>query len=439
MPDIQSFRSVSLFGLSVVTLKFKEDTDSFKARQNFIAYLGNANIPQGVVPSLSPDSDATGEIMRYRLVGHGIDVTLIKTYQDYEIYKELKRVSGVVDITAFGGMVKQYAILPKPEKLQFYNIILTQLVNALVNANNNTGGGLVSSGEQQYVVRGVGLLQSIDDMKNIVIAVNQGVPVRVSDLAEVRVGNVPRLGKVQFNEKDDVVEGIVLLKRNENASEVLARVRERVDEINKFVLPPDIKIKPFYDRQNLLDITMNTVKHTLFVGISLVLVVLYFFLGNFRAAAVVASVIPLALCFSFINMERFNVPANLISLGAIDFGVIVDATVIVVENIMRWLEQSKIKTSDAIIQATSEVQRAIVFSTGIILVAYSPLFFMGGVEGIIFKPMAFTMGFALVASIVLSMTYVPAATSFLFRGELGAHSSKFVGWILPTTSRCCAG
>ncbi|EAP71336.1 Acriflavin resistance plasma membrane protein [Ralstonia solanacearum UW551] len=413
VPDVQSFRSVSLFGLSVVTLKFKEGTDSFKARQNFSQYLAGANLPTGVQSSLSPDSDATGEIMRFRLVGDGVDLTTLKSYEDYDVTKELKHVQGVADVTSFGGQVKEYHIVPSPAKLQSYGITLAQLIAAIGNANNNTGGNLLPAGEQQFVVRGVGLLQTADDIRNVVVAANGGVPVHVRDIAEVEIGHVQRLGMVQYNDQPDVVEGIVLLKRDANATEVLAKVRDSIKEINGGILPKSVQIKPFYDRQALLDITMGTVEHTLVVGIALVLAVLFAFLGNLRAAAVVAAVIPLALCVSFISMEHFHVPANLISLGAIDFGVIVDAAVIVMENIMRHLEEGAEKLDDAIVKATSEVQRAMIFSTGIIIVAYSPLFFIGGVEGIIFKPMAFTMGFALLASIVLSLTFVTATTSFV--------------------------
>jgi len=239
-----------------------------------------------------------------------------------------------------------------------------------------------------------------------------------------------RQGMFQYQDVNDGVEGIVLLRRGENASEVLDRVKLKIKEINTSILPPGIDIFPFYDRQVLLDITLETVKHTLFFGISLVLIILYIFLGNFRAAAVVAAVIPLALCVSFFNMDQFKVPANLISLGAIDFGVIVDAAVIVMENVMRHLEERNSKLKQSIVLGTSEVQRAMVFSTGIIITAYSPLFLMGGVEGIIFRPMAFTMGFALLASIILSLTFVPAMISYIFKEGGEHHPPKFVDKML---------
>ena len=317
-----------------------------------------------------------------------------------------------------------------PESLQSKGVTVTQLIDALSKANDNTGGGILPSGEQQFVVRGVGLLRNIEDIKQVVIAVNKGVAVRIGDVANVQIGNAPRLGLFQFDENPDSVEGIVYLRRGENASEVLARVREKITNINNHILPPGIQVKPFYDRQVLLDITVGTVKHTMFFGMTMVLALLYVFLGNLRAAAVVAAVIPLALGFSFIMMYVFNVPANLISLGAIDFGVIVDAAVIITENVMRHLEEGGKRVNQSIILATSEVQRAMIYSTSIIIVAYSPLFLMGGVEGIIFKPMAFTMGFALVASIVLSLTFLPASMSYVFGNNFSHKPPKFIAWML---------
>ncbi len=430
IPGVKAFRSVSLFGLSVVTLKFNDNADPFKARQIFITNLGNVAFPPGVSSSVSPDSDATGEILRYQVTSDYASPTRLKTLQNYEIYKELKQTPGVADVSSFGGKVRQYQVIVSPESLQSKGVTVPQLIDALSKANDNTGGGILPSGEQQFVVRGVGLLRNIEDIKQVVITVNKGVPVRIGDVATVQIGNAPRLGLFQFDDNPDSVEGIVYLRRGENASEVLARVRDKISNINNHILPPGIEVKPFYDRQVLLDITVGTVKHTMFFGITMVLALLYLFLGNLRAAAVVAAVIPLALCFSFIQMYLFNVPANLISLGAIDFGVIVDAAVIITENVMRHLEEGGKRLNQSIILATSEVQRAMVYSTSIIIVAYSPLFLMGGVEGIIFKPMAFTMGFALIASIILSLTFLPAAISLVFGDNFHHQPPKFITWML---------
>jgi len=439
IPGLQAFRSVSLFGLSVVTLKFDDTTDPFRARQRFITSLSNVNFPAGVTSSVSPDSDATGEIMRYEVKSDYASSTQLKTLQNYDIYKAVKQTPGVADVSSFGGKVRQYQVIVSPESLQSKGVTVNELIAALTNANSNTGGGLLPSGEQQFVVRGVGLLKNIDDIKRVVITIRNDVPVRIGDVARVEIGNAPRLGLFQFNDNPDSVEGIVYLRRGEDATEVLARVRTTVDNINRQVLPPGIQVKPFYDRQVLLDITIGTVKHTLFFGISLVLAVLFFFLGNLRAAAVVAAVIPLALCVSFIQMHLWSVPANLISLGAIDFGVIVDSAVILTENVMRHLEEGGKRLNQSIILATSEVQRAMIYSTGIIIVAYSPLFFMGGVEGIIFKPMAFTMGFALIAAMILSLTFLPAIMSLIFGDNFHHKPPSFItaalAWYKPILRR----
>ena len=432
VPDIRSFRSVSLFGLSVVTLQFREGSDPFKARHNVQLYLGNASLPTGVQPRLSPDADALGEVLRFRLESDRHDLITLKTYQDWDIYKLLKIVPGVAEVTGFGGQVKQYQVRPLPGKLQAHGISLEQLVTALSNANANVGGDVLNNGEQRYVVRGVGLIQSEEDIRDIVVAENKAIPIRVGDVADVGVGYAPRLGQVQFNDMDDIVEGIVLMRRGGNATEMLNRVRARIDEINlRGLLPEGLKIIPFYDRQSLLDLTTNTVRHSLFFGISLVLAVLYLFLGSFRAALAVAAIIPLALCASFIGMNLFGVPANLISLGAIDFGLIVNAAVIVIENIMRRLEENPREGAwSSVVIATEEIQRAMIFSTLIVIVAYSPLFIMGGVEGKIFRPMAYTMGIALMASIVLSLTIIPSSSYMFFRGGSKAHLPGFVNWML---------
>jgi cobalt-zinc-cadmium resistance protein CzcA len=443
MPDVESVRSVSLFGLSVVTVKFREGADDFKSRQNTQMYLSQATLPTGVTPTISPDADATGEIMRYRIESHNpaLDIIDLKSLQDWEVFKDLKSVPGVADINGFGGMVKQYQVLVDPQKLQYYNITLAQLAQALTNGNANVGGGLMPSGEQQLAVRGVGLVKTLDDIRNIVVATLSGTggvgstvglkaPIRVGDLASVQFGNAERLGEVQFDKDTETVEGIVLMRRGQNASEVLARVRARVKEINASGrLPPGVKIGAFYDRQELLDLTVHTVTHTLLVGITLVLGVLWLFLGNLRMALVVAAIIPLGLCVSFTGMNWFGVPANLISLGAIDFGLIANAAVIVTENIMQYLERQHLQPLIAFRVATGEVARAMIFSTAIIIVAYAPLFLLGGVEGKIFEPMAFTMGLALLASIVLSITFIPSAAATLFAGGLDAHTPKFVDWM----------
>jgi len=427
LPDVKAFRSISIFGLSVVTIQFSDKTTAFIARNNVLQYLGNASLPQGVDPNLSPDADALGEVMRYRIDAPGWDLTSVKSLQDWEIYKSLKTVPGIADITGFGGRVKQYQILPESSKLQLYGVTLSQLMMAVTNANGNTGGDVLNTGSQRVVVRGVGMLRSLEDVRGIVVAVNNGVPIRVGDVAEVLTGFAPRLGAVAQNENDDVVEAIVLMRRGGNASEVLGRVRERIKELNDAELPKGVQITPFYDRQHLLDLTVETVQHTLIVGVLLVLMVLYAFLANFHGAVIVAMIIPLGLCAAFVGMIQAGIPANLISLGAVDFGLIVDAAVIVIENVIRLIEEKRHKNlNDAIVAAVAEVQRPVIFSTGIIIVAYSPLFILGGVEGKIFHPMGMTMGVALLASIVLALTLVPALASFAYKGTSELHEPQYM-------------
>ena len=427
LPDVKAFRSISLFGLSVVTVQFTDGTSSFVARNNILQYLQNASLPNGVSPNLSPDADALGEVMRYRVDAPGWDPTSVKTLQDWTLYKAIKTVPGLADVSAFGGRVKQYQVIPDPARMQLYNVTLGQLLTAVQNGNGNSGGDVLSTGSQRVVVRGVGMLRTLEDVRHIVVATNNSVPVRVGDVANVIAGYAPRLGQVAQNEKDDIVEAIVLMRRGGNASEVLARVRERIKEINEDgTLPAGVKITPFYDRQHLLDLTVDTVKHTLVVGMTLVLMVLYAFLANFRGALIVAMVIPLGLCAAFVAMTQVGIPANLISLGAVDFGLIVDAAVIVIENIIRMIEeQHHPKLNDAIVSATAEVQRPVIFSTGIIIVAYSPLFILGGVEGKIFHPMGMTMGVALLASIVLALTLVPAMASIAYQRVQQMHEPGY--------------
>lgn len=426
LPDVKAFRSISLFGLSVVTVQFNDGVTSFVARNNVQQYLQGVNLPSGVNPDFSPDADALGEILRYRIDAPGWDPTSVKTLQDWDIYKAIKTVPGIADVTAFGGRVKQYQVIPNPGRLQLYNVTLAQLMDAVQNGNGNAGGDVLSTGSQRVVVRGVGMLRTLDDVKNIVIATNSGVPVRVGDVAEISAGYAPRLGQVAQNEKDDIVEAIVLMRRGGNASEVLAKVRERISQLNAGALPAGVQITPFYDRQHLLDLTVDTVQHTLIVGMALVLMVLYAFLANFRGALIVAMVIPLGLCAAFIGMIQVGIPANLISLGAVDFGLIVDAAVIVIENIIRTIEEKKYSSvKDAIVAAVAEVQRPVIFSTGIIIVAYSPLFILGGVEGKIFHPMGMTMGVAMLASIVLALALVPAMASFAYKDASRLHEPKY--------------
>lgn len=443
VPGSESIRSVSLFGLSVVTVKFDHGTDSFHARQSFEQYLLTAALPSSVHPQLSPDSDAIGEVMRYRVEGANTSLMDLTGYNQWDIYKSLKQVSGIANVSNFGGLTKQYYVVVSPEKLLSYGISLNQVITALNNGNSNVGGNILHRGEQQTVVRGVGLLQSLDDIRNIVVAVRGDAPIQIKDVASVDISHLERLGMVQFDNHADIVEGVVMERRGENTPQVLERLRNKITELNSGLLPPQIKIKPFYDRQNLLNITTSTVMENLLIGMGLVSLVLFLFLQSFRAALIVAAIIPLGICASFIGMLAFGIPANLISLGSIDFGVIVDAGVIVMENIIRQLSIGVQNLDGTVISATSEVQRAMLFTTGIIIVSYAPLFFIGGVEGLIFKPMAVTMGIALLASMALSMTFIPGSSSLLFRNVKNiSHNPPFItailNWYRPALKKLLA-
>ncbi|HXC61414.1 MAG TPA: efflux RND transporter permease subunit, partial [Nitrospiria bacterium] len=366
-------------------------------------------------------SPATGEIYRYTLEGDQITVMDLRSLEDWVLEREFKKIPGIVDVVSFGGPVKQYQVQVDPFRLKYFNITLQQLLNAVANSNNNIGANVLARGEQAYVVRGLGLLQSIKDIENIVVASHGGTPTLVKDVATVTVGEQPRLGLVGKDHRDDVVEGIVLLRRGEIPEEAIARIRERVPEINRSFLPPGVRIVPYYDRTNLIDTTTHTVLKNLTEGMILVIVVLLLFLGNVRSALIVTLTIPLSLLSAFILMNLRGISANLLSLGAVDFGIIVNAAVILVENVFRHLSENG-KREDAgstILSSIQEVQGPIFISTAIIIAAYIPLFAMQGVESRIFTPMAYTMGFALVASLILTLTLAPVLSDiFLTKGPL---------------------
>lgn len=418
LPKMASIRSISLFGLSVVTVIFEDDADNYQSRQQILSRVNSLTLPAGVNPNLSPDSGATGELYRYTLEGEGIDVMELKTLQDWVLEREFKKVPGVVDVVSFGGPIKQYHIQVDPLRLKNYNIAVQQLFNAVAGSNNNIGANTIDHGEESYVVRGIGLIRNVSDLEQIVLASRGGTPVQVKDVATVSIGSPPRLGLVGKDKKGDVAEGIVLARRGENALEVLGRVKEKVLELNQSILPSGVKIKPYYDRTDLIHMTTHTVFENLIVGIALVVGILLLFLGNLRSAFIVTVTIPLSLLFAFIVMERYKVPANLLSLGAVDFGIIVNAAVIIVEHIFSGVVESKGENIFEVIQhAAKAMFGAIFFSTAVIIAAYIPLFAMEGVEARIFTPMAFTMGFALLASLLLSFTLVPVLSYYLLKGK----------------------
>src|SRR5215813_9296965 len=422
------------FGLSFVVVTFDDGVDAYFARQQIIERLRGVDLPAGVESDLGPLATPIGEIYRYRMKSDGADATELRTLQDWVVARQLKTVPGVADVVTYGGFVKQYQVQPDLAKLKSYKITLRQLFEALERGSANAGGSYVEKGEQQYLIRGLGLLKSPDDIANLVVTERGGTPLLVRDIASVEVGAVPRQGITGQDKEDDIVTGIVLMRKGENPSEVLKALKEKIDALNTSVLPKGVQVTPIYDRTWLIGTTLRTVFRNLTEGALLVTAVLLLFLGNLRAALIVAITIPLSLLATFLGLTFRGIPANLLSLGAMDFGIIVDGSVIVVENIFRKLSEhsrqrgfshdlSSIKS--IVLDATNEVGRPTFFSMLIIITAHIPIFTLQRHEGRIFAPMAVTVTSALIGSLVFSLTLVPLLCSFLLRKRL-AERENFV-------------
>ncbi len=420
MPGLKDLRSLSIFGLSDIKFYFDFGTNYFVDRQEVLNRLAMMTLPETVQPTLSPWW-AIAEIFRYELVGDGVPLTELKTLQDWRLQREFKRVPGVVDVVAFGGTTKQYHVDLNPGTLISYGVSLPQVMNALSNSNANVGGNYLTVGAQNFNIRGLGLIDGLSDIENVMVAEKSGTPVFVKNLGQVSVGYRVRLGKVGIDDRDDVVEGVVLLQRGYKALPVLERVKKKVEELNTWKLPKGVQVKTFYDRTVLIHTTIETVVDILISGIVLVLVVLYVFLGHFRAAMIVALTIPFSLLFTFGMMATFGHSANLISLGAVDFGIIVDATLIMVESVFYHISHHVgpgLTPPQHVIRAVRQVGRPIFFSTAIIVVAFIPLFTMTGVPGKIFAPMSITYGFALLGALLMAFTLAPLLCSVLMTGSV---------------------
>lgn len=420
IPHAVRMFSHTQFGLSFIVITFDDKVTDYFARQQVLERLQGADLPQGVQPQLGPLSTPIGEVYRFRLAGGGKSSRELRTLQDWVVERQLRMVPGVADIVTIGGLIKQYEVHPDMGRLKYHNLGLQQLFTALGRGNANAGGSYVERGAQQFLIRGVGLLRSVEDISNVVVASHNGTPVLVRDVAEVTVGSVPRQGLAGQDEDDDVVTGIILMRKGENPSEVLTAVKLKIEAINRNLLPPGVKIVPYYDRAWLIGTTLHTVFKNLAEGAVLVTVVLLLFLGNIRAAAIVALMIPLSLLATFLGLSWRGIPANLLSLGAMDFGIIVDGAVIVVENIVRRLSERETTPHpkglrDTILQATGEVGRPTFFSMLIIIAAHLPIFTLQRHEGRIFAPMAWTVTSALVGSLLLSLTLVPLLCFLLMR------------------------
>ncbi|HTJ96091.1 MAG TPA: CusA/CzcA family heavy metal efflux RND transporter, partial [Rhodocyclaceae bacterium] len=440
VPNAIRVFSHTQFGLSFLVVTFNDKVTDYFARAQVMERLQSADLPDGVKPELAALTSAISEVFRYRLRGDHLSSTDLRTLQNWVMERQLKTVPGVADVVSFGGSIKTYEVEPDLARLRDAKISVSQLAAALGKSNSNAGGGYVEHGTQQYLIRGLGLLRGPEDIANIVVDARGGVPIKVGDVAKVEVGSVPRQGVAGQNENDDIVYGIVLMRKGENASDVLTAVKQRIDDINSSMLPPGVKIEPFYDRSWLINKTLKTVFSNLIEGAMLVCLVLYLFLGNLRAAAIVAVVIPLSLLGTFIGLTVAGIPANLLSLGAMDFGIIVDGAVIVVENVFHRLSMHEGKLegrnrTHEIIDAAAEVGRPTLFSMIIIISAHIPIFTLQRHEGRIFSPMAWSVTSALVASLLLSLTLVPLLLHWLLRDKLPHGDNrlvlKFKEWYKP--------
>ena len=429
LPHSVRLFSHTQFGLSYIVVTFDDAVTDYFARQQVMERLLSADLPAGVQPQLGPLSTAIGEIFRFRLRGEGWSSRDLRTLEDWVVERQLRMVPGVADITSMGGLIKTYEINPDLGRLKYYEVTLQQMLTAVGRGNANVGGSKIERGTQQFFIRGLGLLHSADDIGNIVLTSHHGTPVLIKDVATVTLGAKPREGIVSQDGDDDIVNGVVLMRKGENPSEVLKAVKARVALLNKSILPKGVRIAPYYDRTWLIDTTLRTVFHNLAEGAILVTFVLLLFLGHVRAALIVAIMIPLSLLGTFIGLTWRGIPANLLSLGAMDFGIIVDGAVIVVENVFRKLSARK-QAGDReamrhlIHEATVEVGRPTFFSMLIIIAAHLPIFTLQRHEGRIFAPMAWTVTSALIASLLFSLTLVPLLCYLLLRGNVSHEENR---------------
>jgi len=413
IPGLEYTRSISLFGLSDVKLYFDYGTDYFTDRQEALNRMQLVSLPNGLVPQLSPWS-TIGEIYRYRLDGPGYPLNELKSVADWYVRREIKQVPGIVDVTTFGGTTRQYQAEIDPQKLLAHNVTLPQVLAAVSASNANVGGNYLTLGSQSVNVRGVGLLHTLDDMRHVVIAERRGVPVFLDDVADVHEGYQPRLGRVGMDDNDDIVKGTVLLQRGEQSLPALRLLHQQVATLNTGLLPPGMRLHTIYDRTDLIRVTTRTVQHLVFLGLAFVLALLLGFLGDVRVALITALTIPVSILFAFGLMVVTGSSANLISIGAIDFGILVEAAIVVVENIHRGLVERRAGelVFDVIAEATNEAATPVLFSTLVILVAFVPLFTMRGVPGKIFAPMSLTYGFALTGALLFALVFAPVLTSW---------------------------
>ncbi len=435
LPHLINLRSVSIFGLSVVTLTFDDDAEDYFSRQQALERLRAVNLPDGIESVLGPLSTGIGEIYRYRIEAPGMPLVEQRALQDWLIERRIRTVQGVADVVAFGGGVKQYQVRIDPNRLKNYKLTLQDVYRAISDNNANIGGGYIEHGYEALVVRGVGLLKSAEEIGDIVVVSRNGTPIFVKNLADVVVDAQPRNGIVSFNQLDDSVEGIVLLVKGRDAVDVLSGVKAKIEELNAHGLPPGVKIVPFYDRTELVQHTLHTVEHNMVEGAALVLVILLIFLRRLMVTLVVILVIPLSLLFAFILIDIGHISANLISLGAIDFGIIVDGAIVMVEAVMVQMtwelsQKNNVKhMRQSLLITATEMGRPILFSMLIIITAFLPVFTFQRVEGKIFSPMAYTLSFSLLGSLIVSLTLIPVLLSYMLGLKLAEAHNPLVHWM----------
>ena len=430
VPRVIARRSRTIFGLSVVDLTFEYDVEDSFARQAALEKLRDAELPPGAETSLAPPTTPAGELYRYTVEGDALDLMALREVQDWVIAPRFLQVPGVGDAFAFGGLVKQYLIEVDPQALHKYGLSISRIADAVAANNQNAGGSLLTHGQQSMVVRGVGAIRTVEDIENVVIASSRGVPVFVRDIGAVRIGPAPRNGIFGLGPRSDCVQGVVVMRRGENPSEVLAGVRAAVVEMNAGGLPPRVRIAPVYDRTELVQNTVGTVSRTLGEGLALVFLVLLFFLGSFEAALLTALAIPFSLLFACALMCFFGISASLLSLGAIDFGIIVDGTLVVVEFVVRRLRRAEsVSAFEAVKDAAPAIQRPVFFSLAILVAAYLPLFTLERVERRLFTPMAQTVCAALLGSLLYALLLAPVLATWLFRHGVRGRCNRAIDWL----------
>ncbi len=429
---VKVVRSISLYGLSDIRITFLDGTDPYFARQRVLEHLPDATLPMGVSAGMAPLFAPSGLVYRYTVDSPDRSSMELKVINDWINTKAFKGVQGVADVANLGGQTMQYQVLVDPTKLAGAGLSIADVSNALGANNSNSGGGFYSEGGQFYYVRGLALLSTTTDIANVVITTRNGIPVLVKDIGTVEIGYAPRLGQFGFNDRNDAVEGIILMRTGEQAQTVLKRVEAKTKELNEHILPKDVKIHPFYDRSDLIHLTTSVVEDNLLRGIVLVVIILVFFLFDLRSGLIVATTIPLALLFAFICLDLRKIPANLLSIGAIDFGILVDGAVVMVENIYRQLAErygTKYSIKEVIVAAASEVDRPIVYAVAVIVAGFLPIYVLSGPSGRLFTPMADTMIYALIGSLFLTLTLIPVLCLWFLRHGIRERHNTAFEWI----------